>query len=1281
MATALAYTGAANPTTHWETPYSTGGTIFSSPAIATDGTVYIGSNDNKLHAINSDGSAKWTFTTGDWVDSTPAIGADGTVYFGSWDNQLYAVNPTDGSKLWDFNTSSSIIASPAIGVDGRIYFGSKDEFFYALESNGSLAWESYIGNPIASSAALGQDGTIYFGDENGTFHARNQDGSEKWSYSVDVVTDMNNSILSSPAIDLSGNLYFGSGNGFCYSIADNGTSASLNWKFATSDRVDASPVLGENNEVFFVSRDGYLRSLDTNTGIANWEVFSGDVFYSSPTVDLNGRVYVIGYTGFGENHLFAYNSNGTKAWDTNNSSSLLNIGGLVDSSLALDGNGNLFFGCFDNKVYSVNVGSGIAQNAWPQLQRNNARTGAWPSYSINVNIMPTGAGEVNGTGIYNQGATANLAVISNSNDGYSFGYWSGDKTSSDNPLSIEMNSNINLTANFGLNAYVLSVNAGIGGSVIGSGNVAHGTMAAITATPDNGYSFSGWNGEAVTDPSSASTTVNMTQARTVTAIFSKNSYFLNVNISPINGGTVEGNGTYQHGDEVSLQATSNSPNGYLFGYWSGSMIGNDNPLTFQIVSDINLTANFGLTAHSLMVQANNGGNASGSGNIIHGKLASINATANTGYAFNRWTGDGVTEPFSASTTVNMTQARSVTANFSPLDFSINALAGPGGTINDINGTYSYDSNISIIATPNVGYSFLNWTQSGSGIVDTTASSTIISVDRNQSIQANFSPINYDLNLTISIGGTVNSSPASNPQPYNTQVSLIAIPEEGYSFLGWQGEGIADSNASSTTISMTGNRNISALFAINIYDLKIAQGNGGVTTGTGSFSHGGHPTISATPQEGYSFIGWRGKGIADSNASSTTISMTEDRNISALFAINIYDLKIAQGNGGVATGMGSFSHGGHPTISATPQEGYSFIGWQGEGIADSNASSTTISMTGNRNISALFSPKLYRLIIEAKENGIVSEGGTFAYGTHVAINAFPNSGFIFSGWNGQGVTDQNESSTTVIMNQDHNATAYFTTQPISSKILGISSSPMVGGTTLGAGSYTNEDNASISAVPLPGYSFDSWAGDGVTNHLAQNTTVNMDQDRNISASFSINSYNLTINPSTSGTVNGAGTFSFGSLPSISAVPLPGYSFDSWAGDGVTNHLTQNTTVNMDQDRNISAVFSITPLTSQIEVLSYGNEWYASDWFGYFYQSKSGWCYHYDLGWVYPEIQSNGSIWLWSPQLKWIWMNSSSYTKHFAWSATENNWIYFNFQLTLDSQLYSYQTSAWRIWMKD
>ena len=62
-------------------------------------------------------------------------------------------------------------------------------------------------------------------------------------------------------MDTSGNIYFGSGNGFCYSLSDDGDSASLNWKYETGDRVDSS--LGINEEVFFVSRDGYIRSLPT----------------------------------------------------------------------------------------------------------------------------------------------------------------------------------------------------------------------------------------------------------------------------------------------------------------------------------------------------------------------------------------------------------------------------------------------------------------------------------------------------------------------------------------------------------------------------------------------------------------------------------------------------------------------------------------------------------------------------------------------------------------------------------------------------------------------------------------------------------------------------------------------------------------------------------------------------------------------------------------------------------------------------------------------------------
>ena len=82
---------------------TTGDYVQSSPAIGADGTIYVGSYDKNLYAINPDGSQKWFFTTGGEVVSSPAIGADGTIYIGSYDHQLYAINP-DGTEKWSFRT-------------------------------------------------------------------------------------------------------------------------------------------------------------------------------------------------------------------------------------------------------------------------------------------------------------------------------------------------------------------------------------------------------------------------------------------------------------------------------------------------------------------------------------------------------------------------------------------------------------------------------------------------------------------------------------------------------------------------------------------------------------------------------------------------------------------------------------------------------------------------------------------------------------------------------------------------------------------------------------------------------------------------------------------------------------------------------------------------------------------------------------------------------------------------------------------------------------------------
>lgn len=75
--------------------------------------------------FNGPGAAgyRWRYLIGDFVYSSPAIAADGTIYVGSSDDHLYALNP-NGTLRWRYPTGGEIWSSPAIGPDGTIYVGS-----------------------------------------------------------------------------------------------------------------------------------------------------------------------------------------------------------------------------------------------------------------------------------------------------------------------------------------------------------------------------------------------------------------------------------------------------------------------------------------------------------------------------------------------------------------------------------------------------------------------------------------------------------------------------------------------------------------------------------------------------------------------------------------------------------------------------------------------------------------------------------------------------------------------------------------------------------------------------------------------------------------------------------------------------------------------------------------------------------------------------------------------------------------------------------------------------
>jgi len=199
--------------------------------IAADGTIYVGSLDNNLYAINPDGTQKWAFATDSVVSSSPSIGADGTIYVGSegngaFEGVLYAVNP-DGTQKWAFATGVAIYnSSPAIGADGTIYVGSADQNLYAVNPDGTQKWAFATSNDVSSSPAIGADGTIYVGSWDNNLYAINPDGTQKWAFGS------GNAVSSSPAIGADGTIYVAStdqaaGGGTLFAVGACGPGGSV----------------------------------------------------------------------------------------------------------------------------------------------------------------------------------------------------------------------------------------------------------------------------------------------------------------------------------------------------------------------------------------------------------------------------------------------------------------------------------------------------------------------------------------------------------------------------------------------------------------------------------------------------------------------------------------------------------------------------------------------------------------------------------------------------------------------------------------------------------------------------------------------------------------------------------------------------------------------------------------------------------------------------------------------------------------------------------------------
>jgi outer membrane protein assembly factor BamB len=273
---------------------STGGPVPSSPAVAGD-LVYFASYDGKFYAVSAaTGKTRWKFATSgerrfeakglhgmqpknqtipdpfDVFLSSPVV-VQGTVYFGSGDANVYALDSASGELRWKFETGDVVHASPAY-ANGVVYFGSWDSFLYAVDAaTGKEKWRFKTGeDPLLhnqvgfqSSPAVA-DGVVYTGCRDSNVYAiEASTGKEKWRFGNEMSW-----VISSPAV-ARGKVFFATSDSSLFHVVDATTGKGVLQKQLKA-YVFSSPAIA-GDVVYVGVLNGTLEARDLNTGELLWQ--------------------------------------------------------------------------------------------------------------------------------------------------------------------------------------------------------------------------------------------------------------------------------------------------------------------------------------------------------------------------------------------------------------------------------------------------------------------------------------------------------------------------------------------------------------------------------------------------------------------------------------------------------------------------------------------------------------------------------------------------------------------------------------------------------------------------------------------------------------------------------------------------------------------------------------------------------------------------------------------------------------------------------------------------
>lgn len=552
-------------------------------------------------------------------------------------------------------------------------------------------------------------------------------------------------------------------------------------------------------------------------------------------------------------------------------------------------------------------------------------------------------------------------------------------------------------------------------------------------------------------------------------------------------------------------------------------------------------------------------------------------------------------------------------------YSIAATESPigSGTITNA-GLYPQNSAAPLIATPNAGFAFVNWTENGN-VVSTNPNYTF-TVTGNRTLVANFAT--GSLITTTSSPLTGGTTDGGGSFANGSSVTVQAVASTNYNFVNWTENGVPVSASGSYTFTATGDRDLVANFTSSASNLGIVFSQPTTTSGTLLLSSYMLPdgnidgmeyrfekfTLATTT--GISHLRWRGGYVGNNQAGNPvvefiikiygstangfypdianpvlkkyTITGNASETAAGLFGgVQMFDYSVTLPTSFVATaGTGYWIQ-----IEAS-QYGYPLTWGHATGAGGDNGHYRRMGNSyygGAGDLALTLSadvPTSYAIAATSSSvnGGSVSGAGTFALDAVVNLSATAKTGYAFVNWTEGGTVVSSSALYSFPAAENRTLVANF--QPTYQLVL--TSSSLTTGTVAGAGTHLIGSSVTATATAKPGYVFLNWTEAGNIVSTTPAYTFTLLTQRTLLANFAAG-FTVTTTPSfvPGGSVSGGGGYATSGVVTLLATPAPGYQFTGWT-EGVivvsaSNSLSFNATSNRALIANFVPIVGITNAT--------------------------------------------------------------------------------------------------------